>query len=74
MVQWFKTSPSTPGWELKSHMPSGQKKTKLKIRSNIVANSIKTLKIVQIKKKSGKEKDLWLPHDSDPDTLTVRYR
>jgi len=40
-------------------MPSGQKKktkTKLKIRSNIVAKSIKTLKMVHIKKNLEKKK------------------
>ena len=36
--------------ELKSHMPPGQK-TKIQNRINIVANLIKTLKMVHIKKK-----------------------
>ena len=35
--------------ELRSHMPRGQK-TKTQNRSNIVTNSIKTLKMVHIKK------------------------
>ena len=41
--------------ELRSHMPQGQK-TKTYSRSNIVTNSIKTLKIVHIKKKIFKKK------------------
>ena len=37
--------------ELKSHMPPGQK-TKIQNRINVVANLIKTLKMVHIKKKT----------------------
>ena len=40
--------------ELRSHMPHGQK-TEHKNRSNIVTNSIKTLKMVRIKKKIFKK-------------------
>jgi len=40
--------------ELRSHMPHGQK-TKTYNRSNIVTNSVKTLKMVHIKKKSFKK-------------------
>ena len=36
-------------WKLRSHMPLGQK-TKAKKRSNGVTNSIKTLKMIHIKK------------------------
>ena len=40
------------GRELRSHLPPGQKKKKIKTqnRSNIETNSITTLKVVQIKK------------------------
>ena len=39
--------------ELRSHMPRGQKIQNIKKpRSNIVTNSIKTLKMVHIKKKN----------------------
>ena len=41
--------------ELGSHMPQGQKAT-TQNRSNIVTNSINTLKLVHIKKKSLKNK------------------
>ena len=58
-----KTSPSNaggegqiPGRELRSHMPQGQK-TKTQNRSNLVTDSIKTLKMVYIKKKK-KELDM----------------
>ena len=51
-----KTSPSNaggegsiPGRELRSHMPQGQK-TKTQNRSNLVTDSVKTLKMVHIKK------------------------
>ena len=54
-----KTSPSNaegvgfiPDWGAKIHMPHGQKtkKKKKKRRNNFVTNSIKTLKMVHIKK------------------------
>ena len=41
--------------ELGAHKPQGQK-TETQSRSNIVADSIKTLKIVHIKKKNLKKK------------------
>ena len=41
--------------ELKSHMPQGQN-TKTQNRSNVVTNSIKTLKMVHIKKLLKKKK------------------
>ena len=51
-----KTSPSNaggegsiPGRELRSHMSQGQK-TKTQNRSNLVTDSVKTLKMVHIKK------------------------
>ena len=40
---------STPGRELRSYMPQGQK-TKTQNRSNLVTDSVKTLKMVHIKK------------------------
>ena len=42
--------------ELKSHMPWGQK-PELKNRSNIITNSVKTLKMVHIKKICKKQKN-----------------
>ena len=58
----LKTSPSNAGGagsitrELRSHMPHGQKH-RIENRNSIVAKSIKTLKIVHIKK-NLKNKDL----------------
>ena len=44
-----------PGWGAKIHMPHGQRTKKKKKRgSTIVTDSIKTLKMVHIKKKSLK--------------------
>ena len=58
-----KTSPSNAGGEgsihgreLRSHMPRGQK-TKTENRSNLVTDSIKTLKMVHIKKLKKKVRD-----------------
>ena len=52
----MKTSPSneggtgsTPGQELRSHMPHGQK-SKTQNRNTVVTHSIKTLKMIHIKK------------------------
>ena len=57
-VQWLRLHFPMPGacvrslvGELRSHMPCGQK-TKKENRNDIVTNSIKTFKIVHIKKKS----------------------
>ena len=38
-----------PDWGATSHMPSGQKNQNIKNRSNVVTNSVKTLKTVHIK-------------------------
>ena len=61
VVQWFRLHLPVQGeqvqslvGELRSHMPQGQK-TKTQNRSNIVTNSIKTLKWFT-SKKSSKEK------------------
>ena len=45
-----------PGWGLRSPVPHGHKKQNLNSRSNIVTNSVKTLKMVHIKKKKKKLK------------------
>ena len=50
-----KTSPSNAGslvQEIRAHMPCGQKNQELKNRANVVTSSMKTLKMVHIKKKS----------------------
>ena len=58
IVQWLRLllpMHRMPVWslvrELKSHMPCGQKNQNIKNRSKIVTKSIKTLKMVHIKKK-----------------------
>ena len=46
-----------PDWGAKiPHVPRGQKKNKIQSRNNIVTNSIKTLKMVHIKKNLKKIK------------------
>ena len=56
LIPMVKISPSKAGGaflilvrELRSHLPKGKKKKNIKKRSNIVANSIKTLKTVHKK-------------------------
>ena len=56
LIPMVKISPSKAGGaflilvrELRSHLPQGKKKKNIKKRSNIVANSIKTLKTVHKK-------------------------
>ena len=56
VVQWLRLRLSMQGvwvrslvWELRFHLPQGQK-TKTQNRSNTVTNSMKTLKMVHIKK------------------------
>ena len=60
----IKISPSNVGSagsslvrELRSHIPPCQKKQNINDRSNTVTNSIKTLKMVHIKKKIFKKKN-----------------
>ena len=62
MIQWLRLGLPVEGvWvgslvrELRSYMPFGQK-IKAKNRSNIVTNSIKTLKMIHIKKVLKKKK------------------
>ena len=53
-------------WELRSHMPRSPPKIKTCNRSNIVANSIQTLKMVHIKKEKETLKKKKVSRETEP--------